>query len=360
MIGRTNTGGGSGGGLNFRVVGGTVAPSNPKENDIWINTDHKITEWIVDAVNPFESSEEIFTSDGSIIGYYLDQHGTEIFSDVNVWICTKNLSLPNGAKNVTITAGSTATTSVCHCFYDEDGNFISSVKRSTGKQVYDVPNGARSIRVSIRSGDTRSVMVKCIFANDGEVWISTGMNSKVKLNALKKNGIQVYPLRAKQYVGDAFVDVVAMSYRNGKWVDWLTYLYKDGDKCTQVTGGWTTYGNYTSVTYNSDSVTIQATSANATASLTTTNKIDVTDIDMLYFYIDKRTSGNYSARTAAVGICTSRDIANNGFVASTSVQTSKEAALYKVDVSNYPGSYYVGLFEVRANDGLMQCSEVYF
>lgn len=354
------TGGGGGAALNFDVVGGTSAPASPRENMIWINTSVKIPKWVFAAVDPFTENKEIFTGDGAIVGYYLDQYGTEVYSDPNLWICTKSLSLPNGAKTVTITAGSEATTSVCHCFYDEDGNFISYVKRLTGKQVYSVPNGARSIRVSIRSGDTRSVMVKCIFANGGEVWIYNGVNSKVEFNALKKNGIQVYPLRAKQYVGDAFVDAVAMSYRNGKWVDWLTYLYKDGDKCTQVTGGWTTYGNYTSVTYNSDSVTIQATSANATASLTTTNKIYVTDIDMLYFYIDKRTSENYSARTAAVGICTSRDIANNGFVASTSVQTSQEGALYKVDVSNYTGSYYVGFFEVRANNGLMQCSEVYF
>ena len=34
MIGRTNAGGGAS--LNFKVVGGTAAPSNPKENTIWV------------------------------------------------------------------------------------------------------------------------------------------------------------------------------------------------------------------------------------------------------------------------------------------------------------------------------------
>lgn len=50
MLGRTNTGGG--GGLNFKVVGGTTAPSSPKENMIWINTDQKITSYIFSATEP--------------------------------------------------------------------------------------------------------------------------------------------------------------------------------------------------------------------------------------------------------------------------------------------------------------------
>lgn len=44
MIGRTNAGGG-GGGLNFKVVGGSAQPGNPKENTIWVNTDRPIPSW---------------------------------------------------------------------------------------------------------------------------------------------------------------------------------------------------------------------------------------------------------------------------------------------------------------------------
>lgn len=56
MIGRTNAGGG-GGGLNFKVVGGTVQPKAPKENTIWIDTDAEVTEWVFSASEP-ESPEE--------------------------------------------------------------------------------------------------------------------------------------------------------------------------------------------------------------------------------------------------------------------------------------------------------------
>lgn len=55
-IGRTNTGGG-GGGLNFNIVGSTTAPSSPKENMIWVNTEIPITSWSFSATEPSSPSE---------------------------------------------------------------------------------------------------------------------------------------------------------------------------------------------------------------------------------------------------------------------------------------------------------------
>lgn len=49
--GTGNLGGGSGG-LNFRIVGGTSEPSNPRENLIWVNTDVKITSWVFSTDEP--------------------------------------------------------------------------------------------------------------------------------------------------------------------------------------------------------------------------------------------------------------------------------------------------------------------
>lgn len=51
--GSGNLGGGSGG-LNFKIVGGTSEPSNPKENTIWVNTDTDITSWIFGVDEPDE------------------------------------------------------------------------------------------------------------------------------------------------------------------------------------------------------------------------------------------------------------------------------------------------------------------
>lgn len=43
---------GGGNPLNFRVLGETTAPSGPRENDIWVNTDTPITSWIFSATEP--------------------------------------------------------------------------------------------------------------------------------------------------------------------------------------------------------------------------------------------------------------------------------------------------------------------
>lgn len=112
--GTGNLGGGSGG-LNFKIVGGTSEPSSPRENDIWINTDVKITSWVFSATEPETPVE-------------------------------------------------------------------------------------------------------------GMVWISTGTTSTVEFNALKKNGIQVYPLSAKQYLDGVWVDKTAKSYQGGEWVEFIVDL----------------------------------------------------------------------------------------------------------------------------------------
>lgn len=143
MLGRTNTGGGGSGGLNFQVIGGTTAPSNPKENMIWVNTSTKITSYIFSATQPTAAS--------------------------------------------------------------------------------------------------------------GMVWISTGTSSPIEFNALKKNGIQVYPTVAKQYVNSVWVDVSAYIYRNAEWVQFSYenyYLFKNGELYESRTGGWSRSGYTISNDFN--------------------------------------------------------------------------------------------------------------
>lgn len=117
--------------LNFRVLGGTAAPSGPKENDIWVNSDTEITGWVFSVAEPAAPVE-------------------------------------------------------------------------------------------------------------GMVWIATGKSGGLEFNALKKNGIQVYPMSAKQYIDGAWVDKTAKSYQGGGWVGWITelYLYNNGEYDPDITG-WT-------------------------------------------------------------------------------------------------------------------------
>lgn len=43
--------------LNFKVVGGTEQPENPKENTIWVNTETDISGWVFSPEEPAEPSE---------------------------------------------------------------------------------------------------------------------------------------------------------------------------------------------------------------------------------------------------------------------------------------------------------------
>ena len=226
MLGRTNTGGGGSGGLNFQVIGGTTAPSNPKENMIWVNTSTKITSYIFSATQPTGSA--------------------------------------------------------------------------------------------------------------GMVWISTGTSSHVAFNALKKNGIQVYPLAAKQYISGAWVSVTAQTYQDGEWSGWLTteYLVQDGN------AKYAFSKNDAGVSIKTSSGYYVFTASGggywgmwATADLTGYNTVKTDGV----FYPSSEGTNNYT------NLCvwptgTSNPIWSNA-VAKTALTTSGAT----LDVSSLSGSYYVGL-----------------
>lgn len=72
-----------------------------------------------------------------------------------------------------------------------------------------------------------------------DVWFTTGTKSDFAFNALRKNGLHVYPLSAKQMVNGALVNVEAKSYQNGAWVYWWNgELYDYGNEWERKTGGW--------------------------------------------------------------------------------------------------------------------------
>lgn len=128
---------------------------------------------------------------------------------------------------------------------------------------------------------------------DGMVWITTGIFSPVEFNALKKNGIQVYPQYAKQYVGSAWVDKVAKIWQDGEWVKlWSGVLYEAGNEFEAYTGGWSSNGwTITGTTGNvyksadgtkgEDYLQIQYSSNSTCYMLGTQNKIDFTGYSTL-------------------------------------------------------------------------------
>lgn len=112
-------GSGTGAGLNCRVIGRDVAPSNPMENTIWINTDTPISSWMFSTTQPTNPE-------------------------------------------------------------------------------------------------------------DNMVWIKVGTISQVEFNILKKNGIQLHPNLAFQYISGEWKVKTAKTWQGGGWVDWAWYMFKEG------------------------------------------------------------------------------------------------------------------------------------
>lgn len=113
-----------------------------------------------------------------------------------------------------------------------------------------------------------------------DVWFRTGTSSFVAFDALKKNGIQVYPISAKQYVSGALVDKTAKIYRNGEWVIWWNgELYDSGNQYEYATGGWKYVddaGYKGRTRFNSANISINNKSSYGTDTIYTNNMMDLT------------------------------------------------------------------------------------
>lgn len=77
----------------------------------------------------------------------------------------------------------------------------------------------------------------------GGVWIQTGSITNINFNALKENVLMVYPLKAQQLISDVWTGMPTMIYQNGAWAEWATYLFINGNECSDTTGGWCDDGN---------------------------------------------------------------------------------------------------------------------
>lgn len=239
--GTGNIGGGSGG-LNFKIVGGTAEPSNPKENMIWIITDQKITSYIFSAEEP-ESPV------------------------------------------------------------------------------------------------------------DGMVWITVGTSSTVEFNALKKNGIQVYPISAKQYVGGASVDVTAMSYQGGAWVDWLTYLYRPGMTVSLASMGWTPVSGQIAeapkIEYNSDHIVVKLeTSVGGRCGIGYFSNVDLTQFSNLHISLNLsgHIDSNYNVNCIRIWN-------NAGSEAARKILASGNAEI-DIPVESLDGNYNIGIGLRRGNNNI--------
>lgn len=241
-------GAGSGGAaLNFKIVGSTTEPSSPKENTIWVNTDTKIPLWAFGDGNPYVGYEDIDLNENSVLGDgYLSTSNVATPDETNGCVYTENYIPVTYGKTYTwkYTVSSTQSMWLAICEYSGDKVFSSRVSllsatSGTVQAGTYTPSSASitSVRMTWRAFGDPACVVNLIDKDvpytlpgteTGTVWVSTGTDSPVEFNALKKNAIQLCPIAACQYDGSQWVSKDALIYQAGEWKSWwdgLLYSY---------------------------------------------------------------------------------------------------------------------------------------
>lgn len=184
------------------------------------------------------------------------------------------------------------------------------------------------------------------------VWFPTGTSSTVNFNALKKNGIEVYPQSAKQYINGEWVQIDAYIYQGGKWVQFseiitTLYLYTPGNTQDSVTGGWKTLG---AASIQSDYLAMMFKSDWKGAQLYTNNAVDMSGYKFLNVEVKDWSRACYMG----INDTKPKDIDWNGSGFSNNsdcerIVTISGNGTIQLDIADAKGSFYVWLGEEGQN-----------
>ena len=340
MIGRTNAGGGAGGGLNFKVVGGTSTPASTKENTIWVNTDTAIPSWHFGVDEPnFYNLKTRTEGDAHTIMAPRKVSAGDIL----------NFKIP---KKVLVTREA-----ICiRCpetgksYYVRNGNGTAAGSWSAGTTVGVLLSDTSMPVGSYGSGSGTALIrawEKC-YHTEGTLWIQSGASSPVAFNALKKNGITVYPISAKQYVSGAWVDKTAKSYQGGAWVDWITSVYLFSEANGALVDLTILKGQNAAVTIGSNNISLTGNSAKG---VLTGSKITFAKVSTLYVEATLSYVGTSSDWIGSLVVKNDEQISPSGLdsnpynpslsVARKTLSADNARTTYSLSVP--AGSYYVGV-----------------
>ena len=205
--------------LNYEVVGGTTAPTNPKENTIWINTNVDIGEHMFS----YEWLDTTETIESCVIGEAsrkMNSAGT-LAGDA-AWSMTKYYHVTSNSQYYL----TFSETGACSAYYDENYNFISSfnVSKNAWTTLPNVPSHAVYVRFCIRThtdtNDTNNFKYKYVVpdANNGDIWLQTAETTKYNFNALKKNELFLHVKNIYQLINGGWQEATASIYQNGEWI----------------------------------------------------------------------------------------------------------------------------------------------
>lgn len=189
---------------------------------------------------------------------------------------------------------------------------------------------------------------------EGRVWFITGTSSGAAFNAVKKNGLWVYPSNCKQYISGAWAGKAAKTYQNGEWKAWETSLYDQGTVSALGTGlnsnscNWfngTTYYAQASLQHGANYIRFYSSGTPPYGvAIWTTSTIDLTNFTSLKAYVSQATSN--VADKAYFYLYASSELPSNTSSYSSRVVHARRALASGIgtittDLSAVTGSYYV-------------------
>jgi hypothetical protein len=169
----------------------------------------------------------------------------------------------------------------------------------------------------------------------------------VAFNALKKNGIQVYLISAKQYVDGAWSPKAASIFQNGEWIQFSYerfYLFKSGEGALAELKTYKESKSTVKVGVDSIEIDYSDDEEYYVVTVLTANKIPISEYTSLSieYTSSKRIYSNY----AQFGV-TSTEITNKDpsitWVAKTNITASSTRKILTVDLTNVSSDLYVVL-----------------
>lgn len=177
-------------------------------------------------------------------------------------------------------------------------------------------------------------------AQQGLAWFQIGQSSSVAFSVTKDNPIMVYPIKAYQYINNAWIEKTTKIYLNSEWLTWYstTYWFKSGEG---PVGTWDYYTNgQSAVLIDINRIHLLNEYSTSARRVTSKTKINLTNFNTLYFNADRD-----SSTSAEFGVASSLtpDTAAVTFVKKV-IQSSRDKTLWELDVRELSGEYYIAIW----------------
>ncbi len=218
------------------------------------------------------------------------------------------------------------------------------------------PTGRENL-IWVNTSATITDWIFCVAQPDGvegRVWFKVSTFSDGAFNAVKQNGLWVYPNPCKQYISGSWAAKDTQIYSDGAWKEFYQYLYNNGtvsalgsglgtNSCKWYPG--TTYYDIANIQRGADYIRFYSSDTYSHGiAIWTTSKVDLTDFTSLKVNITSASSNNASTIKLAAYISPTLPSNTSSYtnrIAAAAWNLTSGAGVLEVSLSSVTGSYYV-------------------